>query len=84
MYIQGLARIIGFVIFICTNYFATAYETTIWPVLGWLFMPITTLTYMWAMNENGHHVTGGWIIMMIIAVCLDFSLSAGADHEMRA
>lgn len=77
----GLARIAGIVIFAFTNYFATAYTTVIWPVLGWLFFPITTLAYMWAKNVNGQ-VDGIWIVVMIVAVALDFALSNASVKEL--
>ncbi len=30
-----------------------AYQTNIWPILGFFLMPLTTLAYAWAVNANG-------------------------------
>jgi hypothetical protein len=66
-----MPRLVIIVIAIATNWISMAYETTIWPLLGWLFMPFTTLAYMAAMLNNNHEVSGGWIILMIVAVLMD-------------
>lgn len=64
-------RLVMFFIFLLTNWFSRAYETVIWPILGFFFMPYTTLAYMMAMLNNNHQLSGGWIILVIIAVLFD-------------
>lgn len=68
--------ILGLALF--SEYMAMAYETTLWPVLGWFFMPFTTLAYCAAMVNNEHQVTGGWIVLMIVAVIFDLTSSGNA------
>jgi len=63
-------RLIIIILAVFTDYFGRAYETFIWPVLGFIFMPYTTLAYLWAMISNGE-VSGGWIVLIIVAVLLD-------------
>jgi len=58
-------------IFLLTNWFASAYQTVIWPLLGFIFMPYTTLAYMAAMLNNNHNLSGGWIVLVIVAVFVD-------------
>lgn len=58
-------------IWIFTTWFSQAYQTVIWPVLGFIFMPLTTLAYMATMFNNGNAVTGWWIVLMVVAVLLD-------------
>jgi hypothetical protein len=71
-------RLILFVLFLCTNYFSKAYETAIWPILGFIFMPFTTFAYLWASIETNRCVTGGWIVVIVIAVILDLGNSGRA------
>lgn len=66
-----MPRLVLIVIAIFTDYISMAYETTIWPLLGWFFMPFTTLAYMAAMLNNNHEVSGGWLVLMIVAVIMD-------------
>lgn len=56
---------------IATDWFSRAYETTIWPLLGFFFMPWTTLAYMVAMLNNDHHISGGWMLLMFVAIIAD-------------
>jgi len=64
-------RVAMFFIFLLTNWFALAYQTVIWPVLGFVFMPYTTLAYMAAMLQNQHQLSGAWIVLVVIAVFFD-------------
>jgi hypothetical protein len=58
-------------IFLFTNWFSQAYQTAIWPVLGFMFLPYTTLAYMIAMLNNNHELTVGWIVLVILSVVSD-------------
>jgi hypothetical protein len=72
-------RLVMFFIFLLTSWFQTAYQTVIWPLLGFFFMPYTTLAYMGAMLNNNHKLDGGWLVVVIVAVIFDL----GA-HERSA
>lgn len=68
--------IVGLALF--TEWISMAYETAIWPFLGWVFMPFTTLAYCAAMVQNEHQVTGGWIVLMIVAIIFDLGSNGNA------
>jgi len=74
-----MPRLVMFFIFLLTNWFNMAYQTVIWPLLGFFFMPYTTLAYMGAMLNNNHELSGGWLVLVIVAVICDL----GA-HERSA
>jgi hypothetical protein len=59
-----------------SDYIGRAYETTIWPLLGFLFMPLTTLAYAYAINSNGS-VAGGYLIVVVLAVLIDLGIIGG-------
>ena len=40
---------------IFSDFIGRAYETTIWPLVGFFFLPLTTLAYAWAINSQGGH-----------------------------
>jgi uncharacterized metal-binding protein len=73
-------RFLMFFILILTNWFNQAYETSamypMWPILGFLFMPYTALSYLAAMLNNGHQLTGGWIILVVVAVIFDLTATS--------
>lgn len=54
-----------------TNWFEVAYQSAVWPILGFFFMPLTTLAYAVAMVYNDHTISGGYLILVIAAVVLD-------------
>lgn len=60
-----------------SNYIGRAYETTLWPFLGFLFMPLTTLAYAWAINSRGS-VVGFHLVVVVVAVLIDFGLVGGS------
>ena len=64
-------RLVMIAIAIFTNWFPTAFNTAVWPVLGFLFMPYATLAYMAAMLNNNHSVNGGWLALVIVAALVD-------------
>ncbi len=64
-------RLVMVLIAIFTNWFTKAFDSILWPILGFIFMPYTTLAYMAAMLNNSHNVSGGWLVLVIIAVLLD-------------
>lgn len=73
-----MPRTVMIFIALLTNWFSLAYETTIWPLLGWFFMPYTTLAYMTAMLNNDHQVSGGWLVLLIVAVIVDLTANVGS------
>jgi hypothetical protein len=64
------------------GYFGRAYQSRLWPLLGFLFMPLTTLAYAFAINSNGS-VNGGYLALVIIAVLVDLGLLGGNEAGRR-
>ncbi len=56
---------------IFTPWFGAAFNSALLPFLGFLFMPYTTLAYMAAMLNNNHNVSGGWLVLIVIAAVVD-------------
>ena len=59
-----------------------AYETTLWPVLGFIFMPFTTLGYALAINQAGA-LTGLYLVLFVIAVLMDLGAWGGGPTARR-
>lgn len=58
---------------IFSDYIGRAYETTLWPLVGFFFLPLTTLAYAWSMNTRGE-VTGLGLVAVVLAVGVDLGL----------
>ena len=80
----AVPRLALLVAFLATDWCKRAFEIPLWPVLGFLFMPYTTLAYMAAMLNNNREVTNGWLVLMIIAVVMDIAHWGGGHTYWRA
>jgi hypothetical protein len=67
---------------IFSDYIGRAYHTVLWPFLGFLFMPLTTLAYAWAINTSGS-VSGMNLVVVVVAVLLDLGLVGGGGAATR-
>ena len=65
-----------------SNYIGRAFHTTLWPFLGFLFMPLTTLAYAWAINSSGS-VAGIHLVVVVIAVLIDLGIVGGSASRRR-
>ena len=64
-----------------SDYIGRAYETVIWPFLGFLFMPLTTLAYAWAINSRGS--VAGFQLVVVIAVLIDLGIVGGSAASRK-
>ena len=60
-----------------SDYIGQAYTSVMWPFLGFLFLPLTTLAYAWAINSHGS-VDGGYLAVVVVAVLIDLGLIGGS------
>lgn len=77
----GTPRLAILLVVLFSDYLGRAYETTIWPVLGFFFMPLTTLSYAFAVNSNGS-IEGMYLVLVVVTVLLDLGL-VGAGSRAR-
>jgi cytochrome b561 len=70
------------IILALTGYIGQAYQTLLWPLLGFFFLPYTTLAYAWAINTAGN-VTGIYLFVVIVAVLLDLGTIGGGASSRR-
>ena len=78
-----MPRVVLFFIWLLTNWFSLAFKTALWPLLGFFFMPYTTLAYLAAML-NGGQITLFWLIILIIAILWDLGGQGGSMRRRRA
>jgi hypothetical protein len=79
-----LPRVVIVLLFLFSNWLGQAYAgvPNIWPVLGFIFMPFTTLAYALAMHGAGA-VEGIYLILLILAVIMDVGSWGGGAHRAR-
>ena len=64
------------------HYLQHAYHTALWPILGFFFMPLTTLAYAWAINSAGS-VTGVYFLVVLLAALVDVGTVGGGRRARR-
>jgi hypothetical protein len=75
-------RFVLLVVWLTSDYLEWAYETKLWPVLGWIFMPTTTLAYAFAMHYGNRAWTPIGIGAVVVAVLIDLGL-LGSSRRKR-
>ena len=75
-------RLVIVAVWLFSDYLGRAYHGWLWPVLGFLFMPLTTLAYAWAINSAGS-VEGFRLVVVVLAVLIDLGMIGGGSREAR-
>lgn len=75
-------RVVIVLLVIFSDYIGRAYDSVLWPFLGFLFAPTTTLAYALAIHNAGG-VRGIYLVLMIIAVLIDLSSSGYGMSRRR-
>ena len=67
-----------------SNYIGRAFGGGILlPLVGWLFLPWTTLAYAWAINSTGE-VSGFQAIVVVVAALVDLGVVGGGAARRRS
>lgn len=74
-------RVIIIVLYFFTGWFARAFDGFIIPLIGFFFLPITTLWYALAVTYFGGAGSMVGIIGMIVAVLLDLGIIGGSARR---
>lgn len=77
----GVPRLALFAIALTTDWIGQAYQTNIWPFLGWLFLPYTTLAYLAARLNNPEQITPAFLILIILALMIDFGSNSSVTRK---
>ena len=75
-------RVALLLLFLFTHYLDRAYHGFILPLLGFLFLPLTTLVYAWMVN-SGLLTTGINLLILLVAVVVDLSSLGGGEYHRR-
>jgi UDP-N-acetylmuramyl pentapeptide phosphotransferase/UDP-N-acetylglucosamine-1-phosphate transferase len=81
--VLAFPRLILILMFVTSNYLQRAYTGLLLPLLGFIFMPLTTLTYAWLTNSH-RPMDGVNLLILILAVIIDLGgVGGGAWHRSR-
>jgi hypothetical protein len=69
-------RVVIAFLWIFTNYLEKAFDSFLWPLLGFFFLPTTTLAWAWAENTRGE-IGGVHAVIVVLALLLDLGFIGG-------
>ena len=76
-------RVALVLIFLTSNYLQRAYHGLLIPLLGFIFLPLTTLAYAWLINTS-LPLAGVNLLILLLAVIIDLGgIGGGAWHRSR-
>ena len=80
--VLAFPRVVLALMFLLSNYLERAYHGFLVPLLGFVFLPVTTIVYAWLVN-NHRPIDGVNLIVIIIAVLIDAGGIGGGEWHRR-
>ena len=81
--VVAFPRVVLAVLFLLTHYLDRAYHGFLLPLLGFFFLPVTTIVYAWMVN-NRRPLDNVNLVILVIAIVFDLGgLGGGEWHRRR-
>jgi len=69
-----MPRLVLVLVWLFSDYLQNVYRGWVWPLLGFVFLPLTTLAYAFAMHQGAGAWTPLGIAAVVTAVLVDLGL----------
>jgi hypothetical protein len=80
--VLAFPRVVLVLMFLLSNYLQRAYHGLLIPLLGFFFLPLTTLAYAWLVNSH-MPLEGVNLLILIVAVLIDVGGLGGGEYHRR-
>ena len=80
--ILAFPRVVLVLMYFMSNYLQRAYDNLLILLLGFLFLPITTIVYAWMVNSH-MALAGTNLLILIVAVIIDAGGIGGGEWHRR-
>jgi hypothetical protein len=70
-------------LYLTSNYLQRAYHGLLIPLVGFIFLPLTTLAYAWMTNTH-QAIAGINLIILVVAAVIDFGGLSGGEYHRRS
>jgi hypothetical protein len=75
-------RLVLVLLWLFTDYLSRAFDNFVWPLLGFVILPWTTIAYAFAQNELGG-LSGPGIIVLLLGLLVDVGAIGGGARGRR-
>lgn len=82
VFILAFPRVVLILMFLSSNYLQRAYHGAILPIVGFIFLPLTTIVYAWLIN-SGQSLEGLSVLILLVAVIIDIGGVGGGEVHRR-
>ena len=76
-------RVLIILLWLLTSWFKGIFDTALWPVLGFIFLPTTLLWYTAVHNWWGGHWGALQVVGLVIALIIDISPASGRRRRVE-
>jgi uncharacterized oligopeptide transporter (OPT) family protein len=76
-------RVVIVLLYLFSNFLERAYHSFLIIILGFLFLPVTTIVYAWVVNSH-HPVEGLYLVAVIVSVLIDLGLLGHGARSRRS
>jgi hypothetical protein len=80
--VLAFPRVALAMLWLFTTYLQRAYHGMLVPLIGFFFLPLTTLAYAWMVNAH-RPMEGVNLIILIVAVIVDLGGLGGGEYHRR-
>jgi hypothetical protein len=80
--VLAFPRVALVMLWLFTHYLQRAYHGLLIPLIGFFFLPLTTLAYAWMVN-NHQALEGVNAVILIVAVIIDVGGLGGGEYHRR-
>ena len=69
-------------LYLLSSFFERAHMGILLVLLGFIFLPLTTIVYAWMVN-SGHPIEGVYLVGLIVTVLIDVGAIGGGGYSRR-
>ena len=80
--VLAFPRVVLVLMFLLSNYLQRAYHNLLLPVLGFIFLPLTTIVYAWLVNSH-IRLEGINLLILVVAIVIDLGGIGGGEWHRR-
>jgi UDP-N-acetylmuramyl pentapeptide phosphotransferase/UDP-N-acetylglucosamine-1-phosphate transferase len=81
--VLAFPRVVLALMFLLSNYLERAYHGYLLPLLGFIFLPVTTIVYAWLVNTH-RPIDGVNLLLIVVAVLIDAGGLGGGEWHRRS